>query len=442
MNSTLASSKRFVVSEHDHADMLQNIGSIEYLIEFQLNDLSRISEFAAQYVAAGLPAQGPTIEYGLLRIINMISDGIVAAVIILAGVLLVLIALLCLRFVILATLEEDMQEIGIMKAIGISHQDIRKLYVVKYIVFAGLGSALGYLLSLFLSHLFTQNITLYMGAPKETVGTIIFPLIAVCFVFLLIMTYCNKLVNSTQKVTAIEAMYPENIITRKKKRLYIPLHKFKRVNYNTKIAFQDILTRLKTFIALLMLYMICVVLILMPVHLLNTLQSPKFIEYMGVSESDIRIDVQHKENTSNDLLDIFHKLDNDGRVDKWASFSTYKFKLMSEDGNFLSIDVENGDFSLFPIEYLQGRGAIENGEIAISYMWAQELNYSIGNTLKLRLPDDTVIEMMITGIYQDITNGGKTAKAVFPNLDFAPIRSMVNIDAINTEDISTNANRL
>jgi putative ABC transport system permease protein len=57
MNSTLASSKRFVVSENDHADLKSNLGSIEYLIEFQLTDISRVSEFTAQYIAAGLPAK-------------------------------------------------------------------------------------------------------------------------------------------------------------------------------------------------------------------------------------------------------------------------------------------------------------------------------------------------------------------------------------------------
>ncbi len=49
MNSTLASSKRFVVSAGDYAQ-LKEVGSVEYLIEFRLKDLSDLSEFESATV--------------------------------------------------------------------------------------------------------------------------------------------------------------------------------------------------------------------------------------------------------------------------------------------------------------------------------------------------------------------------------------------------------
>ena len=48
MNSTLASSKRFVVSEADYHE-LTPMGSVEYLIEFRLHDLSDLSAFETAY---------------------------------------------------------------------------------------------------------------------------------------------------------------------------------------------------------------------------------------------------------------------------------------------------------------------------------------------------------------------------------------------------------
>jgi putative ABC transport system permease protein len=366
----------------------------------------------------------------------MISDGIVAAVIILSGLMLVLISMLCLRFVILATLEEDMLEIGVMKAIGVSHKDIREIYIIKYLVFASVGCTLGYIFSLIFSHLFTQNITLYMGAPEVTIGTIFFPLISVFTVFLLILIYCRKLVNSIRKISAFEAMNPERMIKGKKSKSYVTIKKYRKINRNTGMAIQDVLFRFKTFVSLLILYIICVVLILIPVHLLNTLQSPKFIEYMGVAQSDIRIDLQHNEETSDLLPAIISRLETDDRIDKWVAFSTYKFKLKTDNNSFLSIDVEIGDFSIFPIEYLEGRYAKEEQEIALSYLWAKELGYTVGDIIELQLPDETIVSMVISGIYQDITNGGKTAKAVLFEVDFDSIRSMINIDLTNSTDIS------
>jgi putative ABC transport system permease protein len=64
MNPLLASSKRFLVSEHDYAE-IKSYGSTEYLIEFRLKDLSMLGAFKDDYTSAGLEANGPTITYPL-----------------------------------------------------------------------------------------------------------------------------------------------------------------------------------------------------------------------------------------------------------------------------------------------------------------------------------------------------------------------------------------
>ena len=73
MNSMLASSKRFLVSENDFVE-LEGFGNTEYLIEFRLKDLGMLSAFETSYIAAGLESNGPTITYPLFRSINAISD--------------------------------------------------------------------------------------------------------------------------------------------------------------------------------------------------------------------------------------------------------------------------------------------------------------------------------------------------------------------------------
>lgn len=62
-----------------------------------------------------------------------------------------LIAMLCIRFTIITSMEEDYREIGVMKAIGIHNKDIQKLYITKYIVISAGGCICGYILSLFVT---------------------------------------------------------------------------------------------------------------------------------------------------------------------------------------------------------------------------------------------------------------------------------------------------
>ncbi|AVR32211.1 ABC transporter, permease protein [Bacillus cereus] len=57
-----------------------------------------------------------------------------------------------------------------MKAIGITSKDIQKLYVTKYVVISAGGCICGYILSRFVTKVFTSNIALYMGQEKVIYG--------------------------------------------------------------------------------------------------------------------------------------------------------------------------------------------------------------------------------------------------------------------------------
>ena len=77
-------------------------------------------------------------------IFNALSDTAVAMVIILISFLLMVIASLCIRLTFLATIDEDLREIGVMKAIGISKKDIKKVYLNKYRIMSVTAGIIGY----------------------------------------------------------------------------------------------------------------------------------------------------------------------------------------------------------------------------------------------------------------------------------------------------------
>jgi len=145
MNSSIVHSKRFLVHDADYAALKEHFDDTEYLIEFLLADASQVGAFSRAYQASGLPNKGPSLDYRLFKSLNALTDGIVAGVVIVLSLLLMVIAILCLRFTILATIEEDYQEIGVMKAIGIARRDVRRIYMLKYVALGALASLLGYL---------------------------------------------------------------------------------------------------------------------------------------------------------------------------------------------------------------------------------------------------------------------------------------------------------
>jgi putative ABC transport system permease protein len=413
MNPSIVSSKRFVVSDSDFETLKKNFGVIEYQIGFQLYDLSQLGEFGNSYKLSSLPQKGPPIDYELLKTLNALTDGLIAAVIIFISFLLNIVALLCLRFTILATIEEDYKEIGVMKAIGILQPDIKRIYLSKYFVMAAGASVTGYILSLFLNKLFSANIMLYIGTAPKNIVQIMAPFLAASLIFFIVLFSCMLTLRRFNKITAVQALRLGNTGETYTGKSFFPLHKNNFFNVNIFLGLRDVLLRFRLYALLFLVFLICTFIIIVPINFLNTLQSPEFVAYMGLGSSDILIDLRQTDNIIERFEDMLTYIKNDADVERFSPLITCKFNVINTDGYEESLSVETGDFSVFPLEYLEGTAPIKDNEIALSYLSAGELGKSVGQNIQL-IVDNQIKEMQVSGIYQDITDGGRTAKAPIP----------------------------
>ncbi|HDX9630189.1 TPA: FtsX-like permease family protein [Bacillus cereus] len=427
MNPSIVSSKRFVISDEDFERIKGNFGESEYLIEFQLTDVNKINEFEHLYESSNLPQKGPSITYSLFKTLNSLTDGIIAAVLIIISALLMLIAILCIRFTIMTSMEEDYREIGVMKAIGITSKEIQKLYVTKYVVIAASGCICGYILSLFVTKIFTSNISLYMGIAETSILHFSVPLIVTTLLFLAVILFCRIILRNFRRITAIDALRSRDNLGKRKVKSSFSLSQTKITNVNIFIGIQDVVKRFKLYRVLSIVLIIAVFMIVVPVNFLYTIQSPKFVNYMGTGKSDIRIDLQQTENIEKRFKDVISYLRNDDEVEKYAAFVTSTFKMVNADGTHENLNVEVGDFTQFPVDYMQGMAPKNENEIAFSYMNANELKKNVGDEIVLFVEGKERV-LTISGIYQDVTNGGKTAKASFPYNSENILWYVVNVD--------------
>ncbi len=426
MNSLLASSKRFLVSENDYAE-IRGFGNTEYLIEFRLKDLSTLGAFETAYTSAGLDANGPTITYPLFKTINAISDGLMIAVILLISGLVVAIAFMCIRFTLLAKIEEDYREIGVMRAIGLRVSDIKKIYLAKYAVIAGSGSILGFALSFAFRGLLLENIRLYMGESESSSFALGFGIISVLLVFLAIIGYVNGVLKRFRKISPAEAIRfgisPEKSSGVK----HFRLSRNRLLGTNAFLGIRDVLGRKKIYATMLAVLVISAFIIIVPQNLHNTISSKAFITYMGVGNSDLRIDIQQTDNIPVKAAEIAAAMENDDAISKYVVLTTKTFKAKMDDGSEERIKVEQGDHSVFPLRYSEGRAPATEDEIALSVMNANEMGKKVGDVIPL------VIEgrekyLTVSGIYSDITNGGKTAKAVFSDTSADIMWSVISVE--------------
>ncbi len=413
MNPSIVHSKRFLVHDADYAALREHFPETEYLVEFLLTDAGQVDEFSKAYLSSGLPKKGPSVDRNLFRTLNALTDGIVAGVVIVLSLLLMVIAILCLRFTILATIEEDYREIGVMKAIGIGKRDINRIYRAKYVVMGALASLLGYLASLFLNPVLSANVMLYIGrAPKGLIEHAV-PFVAASSIFLMVFVSCAVILRRLNRITAVEALRSGNVGESLKNLPMLHLKKSKVLDVNVFLGFRDVFQRFRFFGLLCFVFFFCTFVIIVPIHFLTTIQSPTFVAYMGSGQSDIRIDLRQTDNMVDRFDSMVAYLADDPDVERFSPLVTSQFTMVQSDGSLETINIETGDFSLFPLDYVQGKAPRLEHEIALSSLNAREMEKRVGDTLLL-LVNGQEQDMVVSGIYQDVTNGGRTAKAVLP----------------------------
>lgn len=411
MNSTLSSSKRFLVTEKDYLE-IKSLGSMEYLIEFRLKDFSGLGAFETAYTSAGLEANGPTITYGLFKMINAISDGLMIAVILLVSVLVVGITFMCIRFTLLAKIEDDYREIGVMKAIGLRVSDIKKIYFQKYAAIAAVGCILGFALSFVFRGMLLENIRLYMGQSENSSFALLFGIIGVLLVFLAIIAYVSGVLKRFRKISAAQAIRFGISQEKYSSAKHLILSKNRLFDTNIFLGVKDVLARKSLYATMLAVLVISAFIIIVPQNLHNTISSKSFISYMGIGNYDLRVDIQQTDNISEKGAEIKQAMISDSEISKYVVLTTKTFNVKMEEGSDERIKIELGDHSIFPIEYSKGRAPAAEDELALSAINANELGKKVGDTIIL-LIEGKEKNLTVCGIYSDVTNGGKTAKAVF-----------------------------
>lgn len=426
MNSMLSSSKRFLISKNDYED-IKGFGRMEYLIEFRLKDLSTLGAFETAYATAGLEANGPTITYPLFKMINALTDGLMIGIILLVSVLVVAIAFMCIRFTLLAKIELDYREIGVMKAIGLPVSNIKKIYLAKYAAIALAGSVIGFVCSFLFKNILLENIRLYMGESNNSSLASLFGIIGVVLVFCAIIAYVNGVLKRFRKISAVEALHygtsqEQNMGTKR-----FSLNSNRLININIFLGIKDVLSRKRLYATMLTVLVISSFIMIVPLNLYNTISSNNFIKYMGIGNYDMRIDIQQTDNISQKTKQILYAINNDRTITKHTVLSTKTFKVKMENGAERNIKIELGNHSIFPIKYSTGRAPALQHEIALSVLNAAELGKKVGDIMTLVIAGKER-KFTVSGIYSDITNGGKTAKATFNDHSTNMMWSVISVE--------------
>jgi len=407
MNVAMTSSKRFLISPVDQEALSQHMGEWEVSFEFLLKEGVDTGVLEQAYRAAELPANGVAITGSLLNLFNVFSYGLVAMIIIAISLLLIFMALLCLSFIIRATMADEQVSIGEMKAIGFPGKAIATLYQLKYQILMGVAGIIGYLGAIPFGNFFSVSVVRYCGMGSSPGLKWGLPFIGLLLLSGMVAWGCHRVVKKNLHSTVVELLRGAGG-RRREGHYTLPSSGLKHPNLT--IALGELTCKWREYGVILLVFIFAAFLMLLPMNMKQTIQDPSFITYMGVGESDIRIDIQYSPQLTQQQERVLAILENDPDIEKYAIYKNGYVQAENDQGEGVNIRVESGDESVFPLVYLAGQAPVGKNEIALSSMNAAELGKKVDDALAVVYGDETM-NFNVVGIYQDITYGGKTAKA-------------------------------
>lgn len=432
MNSTLCSSTRMLISDADFEELFGKVGEIEYLIEVYFTDSSMASAYQTAYEEAGLPQDGQAVTYTVIFLLSAFRDIAMAIVLILVSMLLVMVALLCIKYTVMASLEEEVGEIGTMKAIGISYKDVRNLYLVKYKLMVAAGMVIGYVLALMISNVFTGHVSNTFGNQTGSPLTIGLPISACLLVYFITNHYCKRILKKLKKITVVDALVSGKGFG-KKERVKDGLYKSKSMQVNLLFSVREIIHNFGGFAIVFVVMFIVSGMMIVPMNSLYTMKSKEFISYMGSSMDDILIEIDSGENLQGRYETIKKLLKKDADIKEYREYRRVRLETMNKEGSWMNLHVDCGNDAGKELKYLAGKAPAGENEIALSKLNADEVGKSAGDWIIIRF-NDIQKDFIVSGIYQDVTSGGYTAKAAFSFSEVAAEKYQFTVNLVDGVD--------
>lgn len=356
---------------------------------------------------------------------SFILDMLPSATLIIVSICLILIAFLILRFTIIFTLQDDFKEIGVMKAIGLREFDIKKVYLIKYLVITIIGVLIGFVVSFpFGNTLLKQssgNILM-----KSSTGNTFVNIACSILVVLIVLLFCYTCTRKLNKFSAIDAIRNGSTGESFKGRSILKLKNYKKIRVPMFIAFNNILCNLKRFVVLILTFCIGTVLIIIPLNTINTLKDGNIIKAFGLDYSDVLIETDemdkytsgaNKEEYLKDMENLRESFSDSGVDIKIYGEVMYRLKFYAVNKDnvipLMAFQSQESDSNNYNV--LKGKMPELKNEVAITEAVAKKLNISIGDTIYTQI-DKEKKELIVTGLYESMTNMGESVR-LSPKID-------------------------
>jgi len=375
------------------------------------------------------------LDFELLKNVDSLTINIIATILIAFSAIIVIVSLVVIKFRVSNNIEDEMENIGVLKSIGYTSRQILSSIMLQYFLITVSASLVGIALSYALMPLIGSIISTLSGLIWVNSFDMIINLITIFFVTLCVVIVTLLSAFRVRKILPVAALRG-GIQTHSFRKNYIPLEKAKG-SLHFLLAIKSMMASVKQNIMILLIIIALTFATVFSVVLYYNIALDKnaFINLFESEPSNVYISVKPDVDTRELLSDI-EEMDH---VRKVNIFDTINLEI---DGDDVFTNVTDQYNQLDNNIVYEGRQPKYENEISISWVVSSQINKGIGDTVDVGYGDETN-SYLITGLSQIIGNYGRTASLTMEGMqqlqqDYKGTTLYVYLDGISNNDFINN----
>lgn len=397
---------RFLISDNDAALFDNENEAVCSSVEVHTDDADYLDKFNV----LGLNTI-TAIDRSMFKM-TYLMEILIAGILLVVSVCLILISMVILRFIINFTITEEFREIGVMKAIGIKNFAIRGLYIAKYFAIAVIGTVVGLCISFPLSRLMISGVSQKIVISSGDNYLINIGAAILASVIVVLFSYmCTRKI---RKFSPIDAIRSGETGERYKKKGILRLGK-SHMPTVPFMALNDIFSGFKSYISMIIIFILGTLLVIIPVNTINTLRSDRLITIFNMVESDHIISQELLFNPNEDNKAMVERkfaevremfAENGIDVDVFQEIM-FRSNISKGEKRTNSISFQGmGGVTADMYTYLEGTPPQNVHEVALTHLTAGQIGAEIGDDVEVKIGDDTRT-YTVTAINQSMNNMGE-----------------------------------
>lgn len=325
------------------------------------------------------------------------------------SIIIIITAVLIIKFVISNSIYRDYKNIGIYKALGFSQASISLIYVIQYFIITLISTAAGIILSKFaIDKMMDSTLkTIGMESLKISYAVPFISTFIVMTAFITLSSFLSTL--KTSKIKPVQAIKECGLSKSSFNTGEFQRRMFQKFPLTFAMSLKSIINNKKSVLLIFISIFITLYASLSGVNLLNTTDSiGRNMGYWGFDNS--MVDLKLNLRSYSFLNDVKKELKENNDVKCFSTFYFYDgTSIKNKKGNIEKVQVSQvlgDDAGKLGFMEMEGRNPEKSDEISLSVNTARAQDKHVGDYMEVYI-NNKKLSLMVVGIYQSLNGMGK-----------------------------------